>query len=248
MKKHMIFAAIAVLLASGTAGAGSVLGTGGGTEVTQIANNIQLILQYEQQVEGYVRQGLQLEAEMKHLIQNPASLLGADIGAIINGVGSIMSAGNSIGGGMAKIDSNFASMFKSPTAKTLAQNFTRWHNTSTDTLQAAMNSAGMHRDATQSDTDNLTALYTESQATQGNLQAVQTLSKINAMQVQQLQKLQDLLATQNIASSTYMAAQTAKDERMNTDMDKYKTGLLTPRSATSVNDAPKAEYKKWNLY
>lgn len=39
--------------------AGSVAGTGGSTEVTQILNNLQLIQQYEQQVSTYVRQGLQ---------------------------------------------------------------------------------------------------------------------------------------------------------------------------------------------
>lgn len=195
--------------------AGSVAGTGGGTEVTQIANNIQLVQQYQQTVQGYVRQGLQLQNELKNLTQNPASLLGSEVGRIINGVGSIMSAGNSIGGGMAQINKNFDSTFKSPTAATLAQSFTKWNNTSTSTLEGAMKAAGMHRDATQSDTDALNALYVESQAADGNLKAIQTLSKINSMQVQQMQKLQDLLATQNIASTTYMASQTAKAEAKN---------------------------------
>ncbi len=209
MKKSLVYAIIAVSSASAM---GSVLGTGGGTEVTQIANNIQLIQQYSQAVDGYVRQGLQLDAALKNLTSNPASLLGADIGSLINGVGSIMSAGNAIGGNMARIDTNFASTFKSPTAATLAANFTKWNSTSTDTLEGAMKAAGMHRDARQSDTDNLTALYNESQSADGALKATQSLAKINSMEVQQLQKLQDLLATQNIASSTYMAAQTAKDQ------------------------------------
>ena len=191
--------------------AGSVAGTGGGTEVTQLRNEVQLGLQYAKQIQQYTTQTLQLQAELKNLISNPTSLLGAEIGGVINGVGQIMSAGNAIGGNMARIDSNFANTFKNTQARTMSQNFTQWHNTSTDTLGAAMKAAGLHRDSYQSDTDALTALYNQSQATQGNLQAMQTLAQINAMQVQQMQKLGDLMATQNIAVNAYMAGQTARE-------------------------------------
>lgn len=179
---------------------------------TDIANLVQQGLQYTQQIQQYTRQGLQLQSELKNLMQNPASLLGADVGKLINGVGGIMSATNSIGGNLAQIDRNFGSTFKSPTTATLAANFTRWHNTSTGTLEGALKAAGMHRDQFATDTDALTALYNESQASGGNLQAIQSLAKINAMQVQQTQKLGDLVAAQNIAASTYMAAQSAKED------------------------------------
>lgn len=212
MKKNLNCLAVVALCMVAPSFAGSVAGTGGSTEITQIANNVQLALHYEQQVMGYIRQGLQMENELKNLVQNPASLLGADIGGIINGVGSIMAGGNSIGSGMAQIDKNFASTFKSPTAARLAQNFTRWHATSTGTLEGAMKAAGMNRDSRQSDSDNLTALYNQSQQSVGSVQATQQLSAINAAQVQQLMKLQDLLTAQNIASNTYMATQMVKDE------------------------------------
>lgn len=246
MKKNLVCLAFAIVFSCAVSG--SVLGTGGGTEVTQIANNVQLTLQYEQQVQGYIRQGLQYENQIKNLIQNPASLLGADIGGIINGVGSIMSAGNSIGGGMAQIDKNFASTFKSPTAATLSQNFTHWHSASTGTLEAAMKSAGLNRDSRLSDADNLTSLYNQSQNSVGAVQATQQLSAINAAQVQQLMKLQDLLATQNIAASTYMAAQTAKNEAQNQDTDAVKRSLLAPKQPAQNIDTSSAPAKKWNLY
>ena len=183
--------------------------------VTDLASQVSQGRAFLQQIQQYTTQGLQLQAELKNLIQNPASLLGADVGNLINGVGSIMSATNSIGGDYAQINKNFSSTFKSPTTATLAANFTRWHSTSTGTLEAALKAAGMHRDQFRTDTDALTALYNESQASGGNLQAAQTLAKINTMQVQQTQKLADLVAAQNIAASTYMAAQTAKGEAAN---------------------------------
>ena len=226
----------------------SVMGTGGGTEVTQIANMVQLGNQYAQQVEQYVRQGLQLEAQMKNLIQNPASMLGKDIGGIINGVGKLYNAGNSIGGNLAKIDRNFADTFKSPTAKTLADSFTRWHSTNTDTLEAAMKSAGMAFDSQQSEAENLDRLFAKSQSAQGNLQVMQVANEINSMNVQQLQKLGNLIASQNLAASTYMASQTAKDERVNLDIEKYKQEMLAKRPLSTEPDTPRTEYKKWNLY
>lgn len=217
------------LAASGQAAmAGTVAGFGGGTEVTQLANQTQLILQYEQQVQAYLRQGLQLQNELKNLTQNPASLMGTEVGGLINNIGKIMSGGLAIGGTLAQIDKNFASTFKSPTAETLSKNFFKWHQTSTDTLESALKAAGLHRDQYASETEALTALYNQSQSTNGNLDALQTLSKININQIQQLQKLGDLMATQNLASSTYMATQTAKANAEQQQFEAMAAPLSTP--------------------
>lgn len=246
--KKTILAMSLTLAVVGSVNAGSVAGTGGGTEVTQLRNEVQLGLQYAKQIQQYTTQALQLQADLKNLINNPASLLGSEVGGLINGVGQIMSAGNSIGGSMARIDSNFANTFKNPQAFSMSQNFTRWHDTSTSTLQAMMKAAGLHRDNYQSDSDGIRALYNQSQATDGNLKAAQTLAQINVMQVQQLQKLGDLIATQNIASATYMAAQEAKGELQNKETEAVKQSLLAPRQPVPKIDTNSPPAKKWNLY
>ncbi len=231
----------AVSLTAGHAGAGTVAGTGGSTEVTQIMNNLQLVQSYEQQVNAYLRQGLQLQSELKHLIANPTSVLGQDVGNMINGIGRIMNGGQSIGYNLAQIDKNFASMFKSPQAMTFSKAFTSWHKTSTDTLEGTLKAIGATRDQYQSNQDALTDLYNRSQASQGNLQALQTLSQINVRQIQQLESLQELMAAQASASATYMAAQTAKDQKMidinvaGDDKDK--------RSVPQVTSAPAPKWK-----
>ena len=58
-KPGKLLAITAVALAVGAlpAIAGSVAGTGCGTEVTQILNNIQLVQQYEQQIQQFAKQG-----------------------------------------------------------------------------------------------------------------------------------------------------------------------------------------------
>ena len=233
MKRKILFLAmLAMLAATRPAMAGTVAGTGGSTEYTQILNNLQLANQYTQQVQQYSTQLLQYQAQMQNLMRNPTSLLGADTSKLLNGIGTIMQAGASIGGTMARIDGNFSQKFQSPLAGTFSQNFKNWTTTSTDTLGASLRSAGMHRDQFASDTDALTALFNKSQQSDGTVAAVQQLSAINAMQIQQTQKLQDLIATQNIAMSTYMASQNTKDQaRQDASTVRFKaTDLADPKS------------------
>lgn len=225
------------------ASAGSVAGTGGSTEVTQIINMMQLIQSYEQQVQAYVRQGVQVEAELRNLISNPTSILGSDVGNMINTIGHIWSGGQSIGYNLAQIDQNFARTFKSPTAGNLAKMFTSWHQTNTDTLQAALRSIGAQRDQYASSQAALTDLYNRSQSTNGNLDALQTLSQINVRQIQELQSLKELMATQASAATTYLATQNAKDQKGLDDatglMQAYKTPI------PSVQSAPAPKWKSF---
>jgi P-type conjugative transfer protein TrbJ len=211
-KKLLALAAVALAVGAQSAIAGSVAGFGGGTEVTQILNNLQLIQQYEQQVQQYAKQGLQFDAQLKNLMKNPGSVMSSDTTNMIQQIGGIMSAQNSMGGSLAQIDKKFAETFNSPTAATHSENFSRWTTKSKGTLQSSLQAAGVHRDKYETDTAAVQALYDESQASNGNLGALQTLAKINVKQIQQTQALGDLMAAQNIASSTYMAAREAKDQ------------------------------------
>ncbi|AMR80275.1 hypothetical protein [Cupriavidus nantongensis] len=232
-----------LLCLQGNVNAGSVAGFGGSTEVTQILNNLQLIQSYEQQVQAYVRQGLQVQHELQNLIANPTSVLGPEVGQMINTIGQIWNGGNTMGYNLAQIDKNFATTFKSPTAGNFAKMFTSWHQTNTDTLQSALRTIGTQRDQYASSQAALTDLYNRSQATNGNLDSLQTLSQINIRQIQELQKLQELMASQAQAATTYMASQTAKDQKGLDDA----TGLMQPYQRP-IPAAQSAPAPKWNLF
>lgn len=201
-----------LLLCSDSLMAGTVAGFGGSTEITQIMNNVELASAYAQQVQQYQTQLLQYQAQLRNLAQNPTSMLGDETAQLINGIGAVMQAGKSIGGTLAQIDSNFAQTFKSPLAGTFADNFKMWTATSVDTLGAALKTGGMHRDQFTSDTAALTALFNKSQSSTGTVAAVQQLAALNSMQIQQTQKLGDLIASQNVAASTWMAGQVSKEQ------------------------------------
>jgi len=194
--------------------AGTVAGFGGGTEYTQILNNVQLANSYSQMLTNYTTQLQQYQAQLKNLERGSAGQIGAEVPGIMKGIGTIMSATNSIGGTMASIDSNFASTFKSPLAQNFADRFKSLTTTSTATLGASASAAGLQRDTMEAETAALNKAFNEVQATDGTVAAVQKLGAINAQQVQQTQALRELIATQNVASSTWMASQDAKVEAL----------------------------------
>jgi len=238
--------AAAICISATPALAGSVGGTGGSTEATQLENNLQLVQSYEQQVQSYIRQGIQVQNELKNLIANPTSLLGADIGNMINTVGQIWSGGQAIGYNLAQIDKNFAQTFKNPTAGNFAKLFTSWHQTNTDTLQAALRAIGTQRDQYASSQAALTDLYTRSQATNGNLDALQTLSQINIRQIQELQSLKELMASQASAATTYMAARSAKDQ-LQDNINAEAQNILSQPIPKFQGSTPQ-QFNKFNLY
>jgi P-type conjugative transfer protein TrbJ len=242
MKKNALCLLLLIISFSASAGSAS----GGATEVTQIVNMTQLVLQYAQQIQQYGTQLQQYQAQLQNMAQNPASALGGNVGQVIQGVGSIMSATNSMGSTMAQIDANFAQQYRSPIAGNYADQYRTWTNTSVGTLGAALSAAGMHRDAYRSDADALQALYNKSQSSTGTVAAVQQLSALTSMQVQQTQKLGDLMSSQNVAASTYMASQTSKEQSANGFNEAVQQGFQSKKAPPL--DAGTKTYKKLDLY
>lgn len=239
-KIHVYLTATVLAVAHACAGAGSVAGFGGSTEITQILNNLQLIQSYEQQVSSYVRQGLQVENELRNLMSNPTSVLGPEVGQIINTMGRMMSGGQSIGSNLQEIDRNFSRTFKNPTAGRFADMFKSWHQTNTDTLEAALKSVGAQRELNASNEAEITRLYNRSQVTEGTRDGLQTLAQINIQQIQQLRQLQELMATQASAESTFMATQNAKDEKARQNFEALSAPYSTP-----IPDITRAPAPSW---
>lgn len=224
--KKIIFASILVF------GSGSAMAQWAVTDpISDILHFTQFLTVNAKDVNQYIRQGLQYEAQLKNLIKNPSSSLSGDVRGLIRGMSGVMSAGQSIGGSLAQIDKNFSSKFNNNSAVSYSARYSDWTATSKDTLQGAMKAAGLRRDQYASDADALSALYDESQRTEGNVAALQTLAKVNVKQVEQMHVLGDLIASQNIAANTYMAAQNEKDQaRQNSSAVSFKAIPLPPEN------------------
>lgn len=251
MKKRLLVVVLSgmLLTLSNSAMADTVYCVNCGTEWTQITNRVQLASQYAKTAQQYATQLNQFQAQLLNMQLNPASTMSPEVQKLVYGIGDIMSSGQSIGGSMARIESNFSQKFKNPLAGTFSENFRTWTTSSQDTLGAAMRSAGLMRDSYATDTAALAALYNKTQSSQGTVAAVQTLSEINVMQVQQMQKLQDLLATQNVAASAYMASQNSKEQAEVDGDSAIQAGFQTikPKTLPTLDTKPKT-YKKFDLY
>jgi len=180
------------------------------TESTQIMNKIQLVASYAKQAAAYSTQLQQYQAQLQNMMLNPSAIMPDDLNKLTKGIGEIMSAGNSIGNTYAEVDANFSKTYNSPLAGDFADRFRSWTTNSQDTLGSAMRAAGLQRDSYTSDTAALNALWNKSQSSQGTVAAIQTLSEINVEQIQHTRKLEQLLSSQNLATSTFMASQNAK--------------------------------------
>jgi P-type conjugative transfer protein TrbJ len=194
------------------------------TERTQIINRIQLASSYSKQAAAYATQLQQYQAQLQNMMLNPSSIMPDDLNKLTKGIGEIMASGNSIGNSYADVNTNFSKMYNSPLADHFADRFKSWTSNSQDTLGSAMRAAGLQRDSYNSDTAALNALWNKSQSSKGTVSAIQTLSEIAVEQIQHTRKLEELLSSQNLASSTYMASQNAKED----DNMKQQQNIIKP--------------------
>jgi len=223
---------LGLTLACNAAFAGGGGGFAGATEFTQIANNLELGSSYIQQLTAYSMQIQQYNSQLQNMMLNPASINPQNVNNLIQRTGQIMGATNSIGASQATVTQNFANTYQSPQAASFAAQYQNINQTTTSTLGAALASAGSHRDAQASDAQNLQTLYDASQNSQGELAALQTLSQIVNHLDQQIMKMIDLISTQNIASSTYMASQQSATQAVNAALGTPDTTPVPSMSGT----------------
>lgn len=239
--KTLLLILVLVLPSIRPAAAGSVAGTGGASEVTQIMNNVQLANAYAQQVMQYQNQLLQYDMMLKNLAENPVGNISPQLNFLITNHARVMASSKDIGSTMARVDQDFAGEHQSPVAATFADKFRNWTSHSNDGLKAMALNAGAQREGFQSDEDALRALVQKNQASEGNLGAIKTLGEINAQQLQESMKLRDLMSQQQIAQGNYLAAQNLK-EQARRDAEQQELDNTMPREIKPM-PAPRAKSK-----
>ena len=224
---------ISLSLVSGNATAGSVAGTGGSTEFTQIMNNVELANSYAQQILDYEAQLMQYATMLKNLMSNPLGVLAPDLDKAIRDVARLWSVGKNIASSLSQIDKTFADTFNSPIALNFSKKFDTWHESSMDGLKSAMLNAGLQRENFESDTDALGELIKSVERADGALGALQALGSLNAAQINEAMKLRDLISLQQVAQNNYLAAK-ASTAKATEDRGKAIAGKLVPLPTASI--------------
>jgi P-type conjugative transfer protein TrbJ len=177
------------------------------TEVTQLLNHAQLVMQY-------IRQGEQLANEINmyaDMVKNSRTLSAHTFGAImndINALANIVQGGRALAYSLGNLDQLFRQTYPGYgyNAGAYYTQYRNWSQTSLDTTLGTLRAAGMQGQQLQSEQAVLNSLKASLQGTAGRLEAMHALGDISEQQVEQLMKLRELMMADMSSKQAYQAA------------------------------------------
>lgn len=183
--------------------AGSVAGTGGATEVTQILNNTELITQTAQQVK-------MVQIQLQNALTDPNTPWAQTMQAL-QSLQSAYNTAQSIGYSMASVQNQFDSLYQGyGQGGNMMNKILAWGNQTKGSVQGLLSTAGWTMDQVKSEGSLIDSLRARGQSAQGQMQAIQAGNAISVQMVQQLQELRQLQAAQAQAMGSYLAQQNQK--------------------------------------
>lgn len=212
-------AAVAVLSASPMRFAFAGGMTGGALEVTQIANNVELVMQYAKQIEQYATQLQQWRDQLTQALNIPNQIWSA-IQQDIMGVVNVVKQGKALAFSLENIGEIFEKKFQGykPTTNFPAE-YKQWSETLRDTIKGTLEAANLQSEQFATEEDVLRQLRSMSQSNQGRLQALQTGNQIAVEMVAQMQKLRALSLAQMQAQNAYLAKETQEKDTANASFE-----------------------------
>jgi len=177
----------------------------GATEPTQILNNIELVLQYEKQIQQYATQLMQWKDQLQNVMNIPNQIW-SSIQNDLMGVMNVVKQGQALAFSLANIGEQF--QLKFPGFKTTANytaDYKNWSQTLRDTIKGTLEAANLQSQQFATEEGVINQLRMMSSSNQGRMQAIQTGNQIAVEVVAQMQKLRALSLAQMQAQNAYMA-------------------------------------------
>jgi P-type conjugative transfer protein TrbJ len=193
--------------------AGSVAGTGGSTEITQILNNVELVnqsAQMYQQVQQTLQQVMMEKQQLQNLIAAPSQSWGqaqqelAALADLVNKTASLSYAGGNID---QLFKTKFPGYAKTAGNTNFGNKFYDSMKVQLDGLNSALQAAGLQSSQFANERMAIQQIQSMSAGSPGSLQALQAGNMIASQQIDQLQKLRQLYMAQMQAQNSYMAGQ-----------------------------------------
>ena len=221
MKKVMVFTVVlSMLFLSIPAPTDAGVVAGVATEWTQILNHVQLVI-------GYIRQGLQLETEIKQLTEqlkqgqkSPQQFFGSiqqDLGQLAQ----IVQGGQALAYSMGNLDAQFRNTFPGYSSSNSGyfNNYKKWSQTSLDTTLSTLRAVGLQGQQLNSAQSVLAQLRVMSTGAGGQMQAAEVGNQIAEQQVEQLMSLRQLMLTDLQSKQAYQAEQIQKEQADNAALE-----------------------------
>src|SRR6266852_3251821 len=177
------------------------------TEITQLANKLQLLL-------SYIRQGEQLANELQMLqdmIKNSKILPFQRFSSVMSDIAqlhTIVQTGQALAYSMANIDAQFRNTFKGYSSWTPNRwylDYRTWSDRSLDTTLGTLKAAGLQASQMTSEGAVLDQLRGMAESSDGRLLALQVSNQIAHEQVDQLMKLRQLMLADLQSKQAYQA-------------------------------------------
>jgi type IV secretion system protein TrbJ len=181
--------------------------TGGSSEVTQIANNVQLVMQYAKQIQQY-------ETQLKNL-SSLDQWVTVDPVAALYRLANVVQGGEALGMSSARIAAKMQAAYGSDAGGNTAADYNTWMRTNKDSIRGAMNHIGVQQDDMASEADNIRMLASISQNASnsgGSVAVAQAGNQISIEMLQQMQKLRSMNMAQGQALNSHMLAAQQKEE------------------------------------
>ena len=208
------------------------------TEITQLANKLQLLL-------SYIRQGQQLAGELQMLEDMlkqsrvlPYQAFSGVMPAIAQ-LHSMVQTGQALAYSMANIDGQFRSTFPGYASFSPNQwyrNYQTWSNRSLDTTLGTLKAAGLQASQMTSEGEVLDHLRVMAESADGRLLALQVSNQIAHEQVDQLMKLRQLMLADLQSKQAYQALMIQQDATKQAAAERFFT--FTGKNGDGVTFIP----------
>ncbi len=186
----------------------------GATEITQIANNVELVASVAKQAQQVSNQLLQIQNQIqayKNMVTNTLNIpnqIWAQADGLLNQLVGIVNQGQALAFSATNINDLFKQKYPGYTPPqdfgAAYQNIT---DTTLDSVRGALNAANLQSKDFTSEESALNAIAAQSQSAQGRMQAIQAGNSIAMAQVQQMRKMRALQMAQMQAQSAYISGQ-----------------------------------------
>lgn len=238
--------AIAILASfhGSVAFSGSVAGTGGSTEVTQILNYYELLESKKNLIYSVSNQARQIQHQLnsyQELAKNSKSLSDFEWGQIesqLNNLANLVRQGQALSYSMDNLNQAFTNIFpdyatyikrhKGTEPEAVSEQYSTWSETNVDTVKASLASANLQNKQFESERATMQTLEHKGQTSKGRLEALQVGNQIAAQQVGQTQKLRQLVMAQMQMQGAYIASRSQKESYSNS----YKRDYYSKKAPT----------------
>ena len=208
------------------------------TEITQLANRLQLLLSYIRQGEQLAGELQMLEDMLKHSRVLPYQTFSGVMPAIAQ-LHSMVETGQALAYSMANIDGQFRSTFPGYASFSPNQwyrNYQTWSNRSLDTTLGTLKAAGLQASQMTSEGEVLGQLRVMAETADGRLLALQVSNQIAHEQVDQLMKLRQLMLADLQSKQAYQAMMIQQDATKQAAAERFFT--FTGKNGDGVTFIP----------